>query len=410
MKTAETTSSIPASAGTFDRVLDAAWWGEHGTPHETLAVLRENHPVWRYDRGMVDPFWLITRHEDVAAISRNNQQWLSGPRTTLQRRRGETPQIMSLPQMDPPVHGKHRKILQAWLSPRRIKQLEGRMRDVSRTLLDKLPSEGVVDVVPALAAPHPLRMICELLGLPEEEEPQVLRLSKSLFAPQDPDGSAGRDYAMTVDEILDYCREIVGRKRAEPSDDMVSAILEAEVDDQPIADHIVVSHVLVLIAAGHDTTASAISGGIHAFLQNPAQFEILQNDPALIPHAVEEIIRFVTPTTNFVRTAVEDCELHGARIAAGDDVCLNYAAANRDPRIFERPDEFDIARRPNPHLGFGIGPHVCVGQLLAKVEIAALLKELLPRIRHWELAGEPRWMQAFWVSALKTLPVQYRLA
>lgn len=404
------TGTNDAHFKTHDTVLDAAWYGSHGTPHQVLADLRENHPVWRYEGGVVDPFWLVTRHEDVATISRDNVQWLSGPRTTLQRKRGHPAQILSLPQMDPPLHGQHRKVIQAWLSPRRIKHLEDRMRDVSRELLDKLPKEGVVDMVSSLAAPHPLRMICELLGLPETEEDQILRLSKSLFAPQDPDGSAGRDYAMTIDELLDYCRSVVDRKRIERSDDLVSAILDAEVDGAAIDDHIVLSHVLVLISAGHDTTASAISGGIRALIDNPEQLAILQCNPGLIPQAVEEIVRYITPTTSFVRTAVHDCELHGKTIAAGDDVCLHYAAANRDPRVFADPDRFNIERRPNPHLGFGMGPHVCVGQVLAKVEIAALLRELLPRLQHWEHAGQPRWMQAFWISALKSLPVRFRMA
>ncbi|HYI31663.1 MAG TPA: cytochrome P450 [Bradyrhizobium sp.] len=395
------------TAAEFDRILDAAAWSEFGTPLAALGELRERHPVCRYEGGIVDPFWMITRHADVEVISRDATQWLSGPRTTLQRKRGQPKQLNSLPQMDAPEHGQHRRIIQQWLVPGKVRQLEQRMQQISRLLVDRLRDRGgEVDLVQELAAPHPLRMICEMFGIPDEEHADVLRLSKSLFAPLDPDAGAGREYTMTIDEILSYCGSLVARRRANPSDDLVSAIVASRIDGEPIGHREILSHLVVLIAAGHDTTASAISGGILAMAENPDQWVKLRNEPELLSQAIDEIIRYVTPTTNFVRTAVEECVLHDVRIAAGDDVCLQYAAANRDPRVFTDPDSFLIDRSPNRHLAFGTGPHVCIGQILARIEMKTLFSELLARVDGFELTGPPRWMRAFWISALKTLPAR----
>lgn len=394
----------------LDRLLDADAWGERGAPHAELGRLRERHPVCRYEGNVVDPFWLITRHSDVEAISRDNSQWLNGPRTTLQRKRGQPKYLNSLPQMDMPEHGQHRRIMQQWFIPKRIREMELRMRDVSRVLVDGVRNAGEVDLVRAVAAPHPLRMMCDILGVPPEEHDQVLRLSKSLFAPLDADDGTGRDLAMTLDEMFAYCDSLVVRRQANPSDDLVTAIATADIDGGPLGRREVLSHLVVLISAGHDTTASAISGGILAMIENPGSWEKLRSNPSLLPRAIDEMIRYVTPTTNFVRTAVKDCVLHGVSIVAGDDVCLQYAAANRDPRVFTNPDKFVIDRYPNRHLAFGAGPHVCIGQILARIEMETLFSELLARVERIELCGKPEWTRAFWISALKTLPARCEFA
>lgn len=394
-------------ASDLDLVVDADAWSRAGIPHQALGRIRERRPVARYESGKVDPFWLVTRHADIETISKDSAQWLNAPRTTLQRKRGQPKQLNSLPQMDAPEHALHRRVIHQWLIPRRIRHLEYRMAEVARSLVDDLAAhDGDVDLVPTLAAPHPLRMICEILGVPEDEYDEVLKLSKSLFAPLDPDGGGSREYTMTVEEIMAFCGALAARRRANPADDLVSAIIAADIDGAPMGQREVLSHLVVLIAAGHDTTASAVSGGILAMINNPDQWAKLKSRPELLPQAVEEIIRYVTPTTNFMRTAVNDCEINGVLIPAGDDVCLHYAAANRDPRVFGDPDKFVIDRSPNRHLGFGVGAHVCIGQVLARVEMKALFSELLSRVERIELRGEPAWMRAFWISALKTLPAR----
>lgn len=393
----------------FNRVIDAAWWGRNGIPHAELAELRESDPVWRYEGGAVDPFWLITRHADISTISKNPALWLNGPRSTLQRKRGEPQAINSLPQMDPPVHGKHRKVIQAWLLPRNLRRLDDKMQEFAKELVDRLAAKGEADLVSDLAARHPLRMICVILGVPPQEEEEVLRLSKILFAPQD-SNVANLDHASRVREVMAFCSSLVTKRRANPTDDLVSELIAARIDGEPMTDHEITSHLLVLLAAGHDTTASALSGGMLALIRHPDQMQKVQADMKLVPSGVEEIVRYVTPTTNFMRTAVEDTELHGVVIPAGDDVCLHYAAANRDPRVFEKPELFLVDRHPNPHLGFGVGAHLCVGQVLARIEMKALLTELLPRLKRIELLDQPRWTQAYWISALKELNARFEIA
>lgn len=397
------------AARDYHHLLDAEWWGRNGIPHAELAQLRENHPVWRYEGDAVDPFWLITRHADISMISKDPVQWLNAPRSTLQRKRGQPQAINSLPQMDPPVHGKHRKVIQAWLLPRNLRKLDDQMRNYAKELVDRLAAKGEADLVSELAARHPLRMICVILGVPPQEEDEVLRLSKILFAPQDAD-VVNLDHAARVGEVMAYCSGLVAKRRANPTEDLVSELIAARIDGKAMTDHEITSHLLVLLAAGHDTTASAISGGLLALIRHPDQLQKIQGDMSLVPSAVEEIVRYVTPTTNFMRTAVEDTELHGVVIRAGEDVCLHYAAANRDPRVFENPDLFLVDRTPNAHLGFGVGAHLCVGQVLARIEMKALLAELLPRLLRIELIDEPRWTQAYWISALKQLNTKFEIA
>ncbi|WP_036030071.1 cytochrome P450 [Bradyrhizobium yuanmingense] len=393
----------------FAQIFDADNWARGGIPFEALGRLRETNPIARYEGGVVDPFWLVTRHADVELISKDPAQWLNGPRTVLHNSRGAPKRINSLPQMDGAEHAQHRRAIQNWFNPTRIRQLEERARGVAREIVDQMALKGSADIVEELAAPHPLWLMCEILGIPREEHGQVLRLAKALFAPLDPDTGDHRETVMTVAEIFEYSRFVVQRRRAQPSDDLVSAVLAIEADGKPIGEHETLSHLLVLISAGHDTTASAISGGLLALIRHPQALRTLQEQPDLMPRAIDEMIRFVTPTTNFVRTAVEDVEIRGIRIAAGDDVCLHYATANRDPRVFRDPDEFQVDRQPNRHLGFGTGPHNCVGQMLAKTEMRTVFAELVPRIKAIALDGEPRWMRAIWISALKALPVTYEL-
>ena len=392
----------------FHRIVDAEYWGAHGFPHAEAKELREKHPVWHYEGDVVDPFWLVTRRDDIVEISKRPDLWTSTQRTTIEQPHGEPSAIRSIVQMDPPEHGKYRAILQSWLSPSNVRRLEGRLKAISRELVDSMAEKNEVDFVPEVASIHPLRMICELLGIPRSEEGRVLQLAKFLFGANDPEFSVGRRQT-AIEEIMGFCKGLAESRQATPTDDLASAIANATIDEAPIGLHEVMSHLLVLVAAGHETTASAISGGLLALIENPGELEKLKADPSLIPTAVDEIVRWVTPTTNFLRTATADAEIRGVKVSKGDDVCLSYASANRDETVFDAPFEFRVDRRPNPHLGFGIGPHGCVGQILARLEIKALLEELIPRIEGIEPTAEPIWVKAIWVCSLKHLPIRYEL-
>ncbi|TPV94174.1 MAG: cytochrome P450 [Myxococcales bacterium FL481] len=388
-------------------ILDPRYWGEHGFPHAAARRLRAEEPVKWFESDLVDPFWLVTKHADIVEISRDPKLWTSTERSMINMRRDNMPPMRTMLDMDPPEHTKHRKIYRDWLTPRNVRKMGARLDAISRELVDEMSTRNEGNFVDLVAAPHPLRMICELLGVGREHEATVLQIAKRAFANEDPDFEEDEDgFAKSVA----FCSELLESRKKSPREDLASAIANASIDESPLAPIEAMSHVLVLVTAGHDTTASAISGGLLALIRNPGELAKLQAQPELIKTAVDEIVRYVTPTTNFLRAATEDTTLRGVPIAKGQDVCINFASANRDEEVFDAPDEFRVDRNPNPHLGFGTGTHVCIGQTLAKLEMQSLFEELVPRIRHVELAGKPRWIDAYWISSLKNLPIRYELA
>ncbi len=386
-------------------ILNPEYWGRNGFPRAAARWLRENDPIRWYESKLVDPFWLVTRHADVVEVSRNSQLWSSTERIMIEARRSEPLPFRTMLHMDPPEHTKHRKIYKDWLTPRSVRRMEDRLREISRELVDEMAPAKEGNFVELMAARHPLKLICELLGVGSEAEEVVLGIAKQTFGTQDPefkdDGS--------IERAIEFSGGLIEARRATPSEDLASAIANASIDGDALNVLEAMSHIMVLVTAGHDTTASAISGGLLALLRNPAELEKLKADPELIPTAVDEMVRYVTPTTNFCRVATEDTELSGVPIKKGQDVCMNFASANRDADVFDAPDEFRVDRNPNPHVGFGTGTHACIGQTLAKVEMNALFAELVPRIKRIELAGDPRWVDAIWISSLKDLPIQYEL-
>lgn len=391
----------------LDEILDATYWGGHGFPHAAAQTLRETRPVAYYEGGAVDPFWMVTRYKDVVAISRNPKLWSSAQRMNLQQSRDTRIDSHSIVDMDPPEHTKHRKIFQDWLKPKNVRKLERRLRELSIELIDEMAGHDSCDFAQTVATIHPLRMLCELLGVPREEEGRILKISKSVFGSMDPDHAI--DIQVAVESAISFAGELAQKRIAKPTEDLASAVANAKFDDGPIGIREALSHLVVLITAGHDTTASAISGGLLALIQNPGELAKVQADPSLMPSAVEEMVRWVTPTTNFMRTATADVELGGVTIRKGQDVCMNYASANRDAEIFDAPFDFRVDRKPNAHLGFGTGIHACIGQVLARAEMKILFEELIPRLRHIELNGDLSWVEAIWIASLKQLPIRYEL-
>ena len=386
-------------------ILNPEYWGRNGFPHAAARWLRENDPIRWYESELVDPFWLVTRHADVVEVSRNSQLWSSTERIMIEARRSEPLPFRTMLHMDPPEHTKHRKIYKDWLTPRSVRRMEDRLREISRELVDEMAPAKEGNFVELMAARHPLKLICELLGVGSEAEEVVLGIAKQAFGSQDPefkdDGS--------IERAIEFSGGLIEARRAAPSEDLASAIANASIDGDALNMLEAMSHIMVLVTAGHDTTASAISGGLLALIRNPGELEKLKADPELIPSAVDEMVRYVTPTTNFCRVATEDTELSGVPIKKGQDVCMNFASANRDADVFDAPDEFRVDRNPNPHVGFGTGTHACIGQTLAKVEMNALFAELVPRIKRIELAGDPRWVDAIWITSLKDLPIRFEL-
>jgi len=407
----------------------------HANParlNAAFAWLRQNKPVARAELPGFDPFWIVTRHADIMEVSKDNTLFPYGdfpanlsPIEAVARgreaRAAGRPFVYTLAQMDEPDHRKYRALTQAWFMPKNIRKLEERIRELAREAVDRMAAlDGRCDFVEEVALHFPLRVIMEILGVPLEEEPRMLRLTQELFGTTDPDlNRSGKDETpearmaamqATLIEFFNYFRTLTADRRANPRGDVASTIANAEIDGQPISDTDALSYYLIVATAGHDTTSSSTAGAMWALAERPAVLAKLKADPALIPGLVDESIRWTTPVRHFMRSAAADTIVHGQAIAKGDWLMLCYPSANRDEAVFEDPNEFRVDRSPNRHLAFGYGPHVCLGQHLAKMEMRILWEELLPRLKSVELAGEAKLSEAIWVNGPKTLPIRYEMA
>ncbi len=309
--------------------------------------------------------------------------------------------------------------------PANLKQLETRVREIARAAVESLVARadsggGRCDFVADLALGYPLHVIMEILGVPEADEPRMLRLTQELFGAQDPDTArildqlTAEQYSAALHAVVadfaTYFRGISADRRARPRDDLATLIANAEIDGAPISDLEATGYYTIVATAGHDTTSSSTAGAIQALAQDPAEFARVKADPSLIPGLVDEAVRWTTPVKTFMRSATADTELAGRAIAKGDWLMLCYASGNRDETVFEDPDVFRSDRKPNRHLSFGYGAHLCLGQHLAKIEMRILFEELLPRLASLEPDGTAKLSQSWFVNGLKTLPLRFTLA
>lgn len=404
-----------------------------GRVQEAYTWLRANQPLGIAQIKGYTPFRVVTRHADILEISRQNDLFHSGDRAATltdivndDRVRGMTggsPHLIrSLVQMDAPDHPKYRALTQAWFMPPNIKKLEERIRTIARASVDKmLASGGKCDFVSDVALHYPLHVVMEILGVPESDEPLMLKLTQELFGPTDPDTARdgmtvtdpedrARLLHETVLEFYAYFGKITADRRANPTGDLASVIANSKIDGELISDLEALSYYVIVATAGHDTTSSSTAGAIWALAENPDQFEAVKNDPSLIPAMIDEAIRWTTPVKHFMRTATDDAVVGGHQISKGEWLMLCYASGNRDEDVFEAPFEFRADRKPNKQLAFGYGAHLCIGQHLAKMEMRILFEELLPRLKSLKLAGEPKLTKAVFVSGPKSLPIQFEVA
>ncbi len=394
----------------YNTVFDPEYWGHHGAPHDVLATLRREDPILWYESEQYDPVWLLTRHKDVEYVGKHPQLFLSAPRTVFHNPKGFKSPLIGLPQLDAPQHTRHRRAMQGWFTPKAIRDLEDRMSEIARDTVEQMAATDSCEFCSVVGIRLPLKMICEILGIPADQETVVWQLTQDVFAVSDPDMARAASAQEGVRNAMGFCAEIALARQENPTNDFASTIANAKIDGERMTIQEIASHLMIMISAGHDTTASAINGGMLALIRHQEQLAELQQHPELTESAVNEMLRYVTPTTNFVRTAAEDTQINGVDIARGDDVCIHFCAANRDEDEFDNSQAFVIDRRPNRHLTFGIGPHACIGQLLARIEMKALFEELLPRIQSVELDGDPQHIKAFWVSGLKKLPIRYKIS
>jgi cytochrome P450 len=395
-------------------LVEPSRYAQRGRPYALFAAMRREAPVAYCAPADYEPFWAITRHEDIVAISRDPARFSNAGRVALLKKHEEKliRKVRTIINMDPPDHGPYRAIGNRWFVPRNLRHLEDRVRVLARELIAEITARGAthIDFVSEIAVPLPMRLICGLLGVPAEDEPFVLRLSNEVFGADDPDlkrSEGSRDE--TIAEAFGYFTKLLADRRCEPREDLLSVIANAEIHGQPIGDFEALSYAFVILAAGIDTTRNALGSGVEALLAHPDQLERLRKDAALIPTAVEEILRWTVPANQMLRTATCDTEVRGVPIRKGDTLVLFYPSANRDEAVFEEPDRFLVDRKPNHHLTFGIGEHFCLGAGLARMEIRVLLEELLPKLRAIRLDGTPRRIETNFIVGWKSLPIAFDL-
>jgi cytochrome P450 len=399
--------------------------------HDAYRWMRANNPLGVAEVEGFDPFWVVTKHADILEISRNNALFPSAVRaTTLTNQAADeraraitgTPHLVrSLVQMDEPDHMKYRALTQAWFMPQNIRKREDEIRALAREAVAQFVAlPGACDFVQDVALHYPLRVVMNILGVPPEDFPRMLRLTQELFGAQDPDTQrfqaalTNEQYLQLMLAVLQdfstYFETISADRRANPRDDLATLIANAEVNGQPLPPFEATGYYTIIATAGHDTTSSSTAGAMWALATVPGLLQRVREDAALIPALIEEAIRWTTPVKTFMRSASADTELRGRAIKAGDWLMLCYASGNRDEEVFASPDTFDIDRTPNRQIAFGSGAHLCLGQHLARLEMRILFEELLPRLKRVELAGEPRATESWFVTGLKALPIRFELA
>jgi cytochrome P450 len=382
-----------------------------GPPHLEFARLRAEAPVYRQSTPDGNGYWAILRHADVVTVARQPNLFSASAGGVviedLDQRRLESMRGMLLA-MDPPRHVTYRKPLAGNFKAKVIGALEERVRHLCRDLLAAAAERGDVELVHDVTAPLPSRVVGELMGLPREDLATIHHWAEQLTTSQDEDyvGSSGNGDQASLAMYAYAVEFAAGRRSAPRKDDLTDVILRADFGGSPMTDEAFGSFFVQLVTAGNDTTKTMLSSGLLCLLEHPAQLAALRHDPHLIPGAVEEILRFANPLHYFRRTATADTELGGQRIRAGDKVAMYYTSANRDETVFPDSQRFDIRRRPNPHLTFGIAEHYCLGVHLARLEGRVFFEELLGRFSQIELTGPPVRVRSNLNNALKSLPVQ----
>ena len=391
--------------------------------HAALTHLRANNPVAWVDNRPYRPFWAITKHADITAVERANNLFLSEPRPLLSTAVADDfakeqldagTGLRTLIHMDDPHHRKVRAIGADWFRPKAMRDLKVHVDELAKRYVDRMRDIGPeCDFVTEIAVNFPLYVIMSLLGLPEEDFPRMHMLTQEMFGGDDEEynkrGQSPEEQLQILLDFFAYFSNLTASRREHPTEDLASAIANGRIDGEPLSDVDTASYYVIVASAGHDTTKDAISGGLLALIENPSELERLRQDMDLMPTAVEEMIRWTTPVKEFMRTAAEDTTVRGVHIAKGESVYLAYVSGNRDEEVFDEPFRFDVGRDPNKHVAFGYGVHFCLGAALARMEMASLYSELIPRLESIELAGKPELSATTFVGGLKHLPIRYSL-
>ncbi|MBL8544422.1 MAG: cytochrome P450 [Hyphomonadaceae bacterium] len=413
-------------------VVDPKAYSDGKRIDEAFKWLRREAPLAKVQPEGFDPFWVVTRHADILNIERQNDLFHNGDRsavvTTIEADKkvrammGGSPHLVrSLVQMDNPDHFAYRRLTQAWFLPQNLRSLEARIREIAKGFIERMAAQGDrCDFARDVAFLYPLHVIMEVLGVPECDEPRMLKLTQELFGSADPDvnrsGQRVEDVDVglaniqaTVIDFMNYFNAMTEDRRRNPRNDLASVIANGAIEGQPLGHLEAMSYYIIAATAGHDTTSNTTAGAMWAMAENPDQFKKVKDNLALIPSMVEESIRWETPVKHFMRTATDDAEVAGQDIAKGDWMMLCYPSGNRDEAVFDDPYKFNVERSPNKHVSFGYGAHICLGQHLARMEMRVLWEELLPRLESIALDGEPKRTEANFVCGPKTVPIHFKM-
>lgn len=385
-----------------------------GIPVAEFAQLRKTAPVWwnEQSESIFDDggYWVISRHDDVKAISRNSELWSTNRKGAVMRLpEGVTSEQLELTKAllinhDAPEHTRLRKLVSRLFTPRAIATLEERLATAAREIVAEARQKGSGNFVDDIAMRLPLLAIADLIGVPEADREKLFHWTNAIMNTDDPDFDS--DPTAANAELMGYAYSMAEERRRCPADDIVTRLIEADLDGESLDDVEFAFFVILLAVAGNETTRNAMTHGMNAFFENPEQWELFKRDrPAT---AADEIVRWATPVHCFQRTALADTELGGVTIREGQRVGLFYSSANFDEEVFDQPFRFDISRDPNPHLGFGgNGAHYCIGANLARMEIKLIFNEIADQIPDIAKRGEPQRLRSGWINGVKDLQVSY---
>ncbi len=401
---------------------NARTWADMDTWHRRVGELRREQGMVLVDEPGFSPYWALLRHADVFAVSRDNAGWLNtansvlGPDADWQAMLDSgMPAPCSLVQLDGQKHRDHRQVTNDWFKPAAVKTRQPRIDELADLFVDRMREMGGrCDFAKDIAQPFTLRVIMDIYGVPEEDEPLMMDLTQGIFGANDPEflGDAtdpGARVMGSVMQFIQYFNEITQDRRACPADDLASVIANGTIGEEPMGDVERLWYYIIVATAGHDTTSFALAGGLERFCAHPDQLWALRDEPELLPNATDEVIRYTTPVRHFLRWAAHDQVLNGVEIPAGGRVLLSYPSANRDEAVFQDPDAFDV-RRPDADklISFGLGAHFCLGSQFARREVRTMLQRLSTQLEHVELVGDVEYAESHFVSGVKHLPIEYR--
>lgn len=382
-----------------------------GHPWDQYAWLRDNAPVYRHQDADGKWFWALTKYEDVRGVSRQPGLFSSYARGVMVRE-PEEPELMAQRQMmlsmDPPEHERYRRLVSRGFTPRQAQQMRDRIEELAREIVDEVAGRGECDLVSEVAGRLPSSLIAELMGIPRTDGERLYQLTEIMHTTDESVASAEKQFE-AIAEMLGYAAAVAQDKRANPGEDIASTLVQAEIDGDRLTDEEFQWFFLLLVNAGGDTTRNLVASGVQLLFDHPDQRARLQSDlDGLLPTAIEEMLRYASPVAHFQRTATADTQIRGIDVAAGERVVIFYGAANRDREIFEQPDVFNVGRDPNPHVAFGGGgAHLCLGLHVARVETAALLRQLLGRLPDLAPAGPPERLASSFIVGYHSLPVKF---